>query len=76
MKLIMAIIKPFKLDEVREAADTALGVQGHDGDGGQRATDDRRGIPRFIAARNTHVSFPAQAEDRSGVVKSRDGGSR
>ncbi len=27
MKLIMAIIKPFKLDEVREAL-TALGVQG------------------------------------------------
>jgi len=27
MKLVMAIIKPFKLDEVREAL-TALGVQG------------------------------------------------
>ena len=51
LKIIMAIIKPFKLDEVRDAL-TAVGVEGLTvsevkGYGRQRAT------PRFIAAPST-----------------------
>jgi hypothetical protein len=42
MRLITAIIKPFKLDEVREAL-SALGVQ---------ASVARRATPKSIAARN------------------------
>jgi hypothetical protein len=42
MKLVMAVIKPFKLDEVREAL-TPLGVQG---------LAARRARPKSTAARN------------------------
>ena len=51
MKLIMAIIKPFKLDDVREAL-TPLGVQGLTVSE-VKGFGRRRGRPRFIAARNT-----------------------
>jgi len=55
MKLVTAIIKPFKLDEVREAL-SAIGVQGITvtevkGFGGRKA------IPSCIAARNTWSIF-------------------
>ena len=51
MKLVMAIIKPFKLEEVRDAL-TSVGVHGMTvtevkGYGRRRAT------PKSIAARNT-----------------------
>ena len=51
MKLVMAVIKPFKLDEVREAL-TELGVQG------LTATEVKgygrqKGRPKSIAAQNT-----------------------
>ena len=49
MKLVMAIIKPFKLDDVREAL-TPLGVQG---------LTVRKGKPKSTAARNiTWISCP------------------
>jgi hypothetical protein len=48
MKFVMAIIKPFKLDEVREAL-TALGVQGRR----PAASAARKATPKSIAAPNT-----------------------
>jgi nitrogen regulatory protein PII len=55
MKLVTAIIKPFKLDEVREAL-SAIGVQGITvtevkGFGRQKV------IPSCIVARNTWSTF-------------------
>ena len=50
MKLITAIIKPFKLDEVRESL-SALGVQGMTVTE-VKAMGGKRGTQRFIAARN------------------------
>jgi nitrogen regulatory protein P-II 2 len=60
MKMVMAVIKPFKLDEVREAL-SAIGVQGVTvtevkGFGRQKGHTERRVRRRF----------PAQGEDRSG----------
>ncbi len=63
MKLITAIIKPFKLDEVRESL-SALGVQGMTvtevkGYGRQKGhTEIYRGAEYAV--------FPAQAQNRSG----------
>ena len=51
MKFVMAIIKPFKLDEVREAL-TALGVQGLTVTEAA-ASAARRATPKSIAAPNT-----------------------
>ena len=55
MKIVMAIIKPFKLEEVRDAL-TAIGVHGLTvtevkGYGRQKVT------PRFIEGRNTRSVF-------------------
>ncbi|GIR64295.1 MAG: hypothetical protein CM15mP69_1230 [Ectothiorhodospiraceae bacterium] len=55
MKLVIAVIKPFKLDEVREALSN-IGVQGI------TATEvkglvGKRAIPNFIAAQNTLLIF-------------------
>ena len=55
MKLVTAIIKPFKLDEVRSAL-TALGVQG------MTVTEvkvrpDKRDTRRFIAAPSTPLAY-------------------
>ena len=55
MKLVIAVIKPFKLDEVREALSN-IGVQGITatevkGFGGKRA------IPNFIAEQSTLLIF-------------------
>jgi nitrogen regulatory protein PII len=63
MKLVTAIIKPFKLDEVREAL-SAIGVQGITvtevkGFGRQK------GIPSSIAAPNTSsISCPRSRSKR------------
>jgi nitrogen regulatory protein PII len=46
MKIVMAIIKPFKLEEVRDAL-TAIGVHG------LTVMAGRRAIRRSIAALNT-----------------------
>ena len=51
MKLITAVIKPFKLDEVREALST-IGVQGITVTE-VKALVARRAIPSCTAARNT-----------------------
>ena len=51
MKLITAIIKPFKLDEVREAL-SALGVQGMTVSE-VKGYGRQRDIRKSIAARNT-----------------------
>ena len=55
MKQVVAIIKPFKLDEVREAL-AEIGVQG------MTVTEVkgfavRKDIPSFIAVRNTWWTF-------------------
>ena len=55
MKLIMAVIKPFKLDEAREAL-TSVGIQG-------LTATEARGFgrqkvkPKFIEAQNTQLVF-------------------
>jgi hypothetical protein len=51
MKLVTAIIKPFKLDEVREAL-SGIGVQGSPSPR-SRDSDVRKGTPSSIAAPNT-----------------------
>ena len=51
MKLIMAIIKPFKLDDVREAL-TPLGVQGLTVSE-VKGFGRQKGRPKYTAARNT-----------------------
>ncbi len=51
MKMVMAIIKPFKLEEVRQALD-GLGIEGLTVTE-VKATGGKRGTPRFIAAPNT-----------------------
>ena len=51
MKLIMAIVKPFKLDEVREAM-VAAGVEGLTVSE-VRGTAGRRARPRSTEARST-----------------------
>ena len=50
MKIVMAIIKPFKLDEVRDAL-TTVGVHGLTVTE-VKAMAARRAIRKFIAARN------------------------
>ena len=48
MKLVTAVIKPFKLDDVKTALE-AFGVHGHDGHRGQRLRPParpHRGLPR------------------------------
>ena len=64
MKLISAIIKPFKLDEVREAL-SAIGVQGITvtevkGFGRQKGHTELYRGAEYV------VDFPAQGEDRCG----------
>ena len=62
MKIVMAIIKPFKLDEVRDAL-TSIGRARSDGDGSQglwTAEGSHRNLPR----RRIRGELPAQAEDR------------
>lgn len=57
MKLITAIIKPFKLDETREAL-SALGVSGITVTE-VKGSAARRGTPSCIAVPNTSsISFP------------------
>ena len=51
MKLVIAIIKPFKLEEVRDAL-TAIGVHGMTSPR-SRATAGRRATLKSIAAPNT-----------------------
>ncbi len=51
MKLLMAVIKPFKLDEVRQAL-TELGLQGMTVTE-VRDTGGRKAIPRAIVAPST-----------------------
>ena len=51
MKMITAIIKPFKLDDVREAL-SDIGVQGITVPK-SKASAGKKGIPNSIAARNT-----------------------
>ena len=51
MKMVMAIFKPFKLDEVREAL-TSLGIQGLTVSE-VKASAGRRARPRSIAAPST-----------------------
>ena len=51
MKIVMAVIKPFKLDEVRDAL-TAVGVHGLTVTE-VKGMGARRGIPRSTVARNT-----------------------
>ena len=51
MKIVMAIIKPFKLDEVRDAL-TAIGVHGMTVTEA-RDTGDRRATRKSIAVLNT-----------------------
>ncbi len=55
MKLITAIIKPFKLDEVRQAV-ADIGIQGVTVTEVQ-VTDGREGIQRSIEALNTASTF-------------------
>ena len=62
MKKIEAIIKPFKLDEVKEA----LQEDGHSGpvrDRGQRVSAARRATPNCIAAQNTSSTFLPESEN-------------
>ena len=67
MKKIEAIIKPFKLDEVKEALQE-VGVQGLTRDRGQglRPTE---GPYRALSRRRIRRRFPAQGEDRGGVAR-------
>ena len=51
MKLVMAIIKPFKLEDVREAL-TALNVEGLTVTE-VKALDAKKARRKYIAARNT-----------------------
>ena len=55
MKLILAIIKPFKLDEVRDALG-AIGVQGMTVSE-VRASAARRARPKSIAAPNMRPTW-------------------
>ena len=52
MKMVEAIVKPFKLDEVKEAL-TKAGCTGDDGGRGQRDSVARRDIPSSIVALST-----------------------
>ena len=56
MKKIEAVIKPFKLDEVKEALHE-VGPARHYGAGSQRASGVRRAIPSCIAVLNTWWIF-------------------
>jgi nitrogen regulatory protein PII len=65
MKLITAVIKPFKLDEVREAL-SAIGIQGLTvtevkGFGRQKGHTERA-----LSRRRVRRRLPAQGQDRSG----------
>ena len=62
MKFIIAIIKPFKLDEVREALG-AIGVDGHDGLGGQ-GLRSAEGPDRDLPRRRILDQHAAQGEAR------------
>jgi nitrogen regulatory protein P-II 2 len=66
MKMVTAIVKPFKLDEVREAL-SGIGVQGHHGDGSQGLRPPER-PHRAVPRRRVRGRFPAQGQDRSGSV--------
>ena len=77
MKLVMAIIKPFKLDEVREAL-TALGVQGLTvtevkGYGRQKGqTEIYRGAEyavNFLPKLKIEVAVPTDQADKVGAAK-------
>ena len=58
MKKVEAVIKPFKLDEVKEALHE-VGVSGITDHRGARASAARRAIPSFIAAPNmSSISCP------------------
>ena len=66
MKLITAIIKPHKLDEVKEALE-AFGDHGHDGERGQRlrpAARPQRGLPRRGVHRRLRPEGPARGAGR------------
>ena len=56
MKLVTAIIKPFKLDEVKEALNE-LGVPGHHDHRGARASAASGATPRCTAAPSTRIEF-------------------
>ena len=53
MKLITAVIKPFKLDDVRESAAQEVGVQGMTVTEVKGLTADKRATRNYIAVRNT-----------------------
>jgi nitrogen regulatory protein P-II 2 len=63
MKIVMAIIKPFKLDEVRDAL-TGIGIQGSDGDRSEGLWPPER-AHRNLPRNRIRSQLPAQAEDRS-----------
>ena len=52
MKLVTAVIKPFKLDDVKAALE-AFGVDGHHGQRGPGATAGSAVTPRSTAVRST-----------------------
>ena len=53
MKMVIAIIKPFKLDEVREAL-SSIGVQGI-------TATEVKGFGRQKAVSYTHLTLPTKA---------------
>lgn len=73
MKMVMAVIKPFKLDDVREAL-TAIGVEGLTvtevrGFGRQKGRSDHDGIgdsaPTFLPKVKIEVGIPAALEEKA-----------
>ena len=56
MKKIEAIIKPFKLDDVKEAL-TELGVVGYDRHRGPRVSAGRRATPSSTAGSEYTIDF-------------------
>ena len=63
MKMVMAVIKPFKLDDVREAL-AEVGVQGITVTE-VKGLDGRRAIPSCIAARNTSSTSCRRSSSKS-----------
>jgi len=67
MKLVTAIIKPFKLDEVREAL-SGIGVQRHYRDRSQGLRPPEGPTPSCIAARNTSSTFLPKVKIEAAVA--------
>ena len=69
MKLIMAIIKPFKLDDVREAL-TPLGVQGLTVSE-VKSFGRQKGQTEIYRGADYHVNFQRTCPDRSARTEER-----